>query len=466
MTQAGAFAAPARHGHRITAVDIAAFAAGVLMILIFSQGWFTALTGGGDQAKADSGIVRAMYFPAYAAGLGMLAVCAGDAVRAALRQPLLIVLLWVVGASAIWSIEPDETLRRVVALVLTTVCAVVMAARFSWAALAEVMATAFAILAVGSLLAAVLVPSFGIMPTLFPGAWRGLWTEKNDLGGNMTLGFIVMVAAAVLQPRRALLWWPLAGLALLLVLMSTSKTSLVACALGVCGIALVALIRRGPAMKVAATYGAVVSAMLLGMGLLVASDVFLAFLGKDATLTGRTKIWSAVMTQIQLRPWLGYGYAAIWQNESPWAPLAWITKQAGFRAYHSHNSWLEQWLGEGLIGLVAWAGFFLMTWTRALIALYRDRGAFLAVPFLLVYSMTSLTESIAVVYNDMRWLMFVAIAVKLGFPDPPPARAPIRRSPSPTLTTSAPPERARSIRRSRASGAQPKGEGVWPTSWV
>ena len=38
-------------------------------------------------------------------------------------------------------------------------------------------------------------------------------------------------------------------------------------------------------------------------------------------------------------------------------------------------------------------------------------------PFLLVYGLISITESITLAYNDLRWVMFVAIACKLCYPD-------------------------------------------------
>ena len=163
----------------------------------------------------------------------------------------------------------------------------------------------------------------------------------------------------------------------------------------------------------------------LGMGILglaafilFAADTFFAILGKDATLTGRTKIWAAVMRQIEEQPWLGFGYSAVWGDTSGWGPYAWISKNAGFEAQHAHNSWLEQWLGMGLMGLIAWGLFYLQTMTLAVISVFRDRGGgLLAFPFLVVYSLVSLTESIAVVYNDFRWALFVAFAAKLAFPD-------------------------------------------------
>lgn len=428
-------------GERLTAIGMATFAAAVAMVMIFTQFWLTAMQG--DAASgSDSSLVRAMFFPAYGCAVLLLAMSPGEVLRTLLRQPLLILILWVVAASTLWSIDPGMTLRRVVALVFTTLAGVILAARWRWAGIAEIMATAIAITAVGSLIAGAAVPSFGRMQTLFPGAWRGLWVEKNDLGNMMTIGFMACAAAALLAPRRAKLWLPAAGLCLLLVLLSQSKTSLVSCLLGACGLALVWVMRRGPAGKVVGTYGAVVGLLLVGFVVFAASNVVLAALGKDATLTGRTQIWSAVMRRIQDRPWFGYGYGAVWDDTSPWAPLAWIVKQAGFRPYHAHNSWLEQWLGMGILGLGAWALYFMATCTRAVVALYRSPGAYLAVPFLLVYAMTTLTESIAVVFNDCRWLFFVTIAAKLALPnegDPIPARpvrTPPRPGPSPVLRRS------------------------------
>jgi exopolysaccharide production protein ExoQ len=396
----------------MTAIDVLALGAAVMMVVVYTQCWLMAVQG--DKAAADSGLVRALFFPAYAGGLFLVALSPAEVLRTWLRQPLLILILWIVAASALWSINPDQTLRRVIALVLTTLGGITLASRWSWARMAEIIAAAHGLLAILSLALCVAAPAYGTMHELFPGAWRGLWVEKNLLGGNMTVGFIACVAAALLEPRRARLWAALAGLCLVLVLGSTSKTSLVACLLGACGVALVAIIRRGRLGRLVGVYGAVTAVLVLGVGLLAASDIFLAALGKDATLTGRTLIWDAVMRRIQERPWLGYGYAAVWSDTDPWAPLAWITRQAGFRAFHAHNSWLEQWLGLGIVGLAAWSLYFLEAWTRTIIALFRSAGAYLALPFLLVFTMTTFTESVAVIFNDSRWMILVAIVAKLA----------------------------------------------------
>ena len=322
-----------------------------------------------------------------------------------------------------WSVSPDQTSRRIFALAFTTLGGAVLAARYSWARLAEALGVCFAVLAVVSLFTGLFVPSIGRMADIFPGSWRGVWEEKNAFGDNMAMGAAICAAAALLNPRRAGLWWGFALLSFALVLMSTSKTSLISVVLAGGALGLVWAVRRGPAAGVAATWAAVAGLLLICAVVFFASDAVFGLLGKDATLTGRTQIWAAVMRQIDQRPWLGFGYAATWDETGHWGPLAWIIHDAGFRPHHAHNAWLEQWLAIGVPGLAAWACFFGQTLVANLVALYRDKGAYLALPFFVVFSLTSLTESIAVQYNDMRWVIFVALAVKLALPDPPKRRA-------------------------------------------
>lgn len=392
-----------------------AFGLSVLILLTYSGAWVSPLIG--EQTDpGSSDLVRNLYLPAYGATLALVALCWRDVLKVLVREPFLILLLCVAAASTTWSVEPDQTQRRVVALAFTTLSGVALGARWRWARLAEVLATAFAVLAIASLVAGLFIPSIGRMAVLFPGAWRGLWDEKNTFGGMMTFAALFFSAAALFAPRRAWFWGLMALTGLALIVLSTSKTSLLALFVGLGMMGFVLLARRGGAVAVVAIYGAVLLVVTLGAALWLAPDVFLALLGKDATLTGRTRIWAGIMRQIRLRPMLGYGYGAVWNETSNWGPLAKITKEAGFVAHHAHNSWLEQWLGMGLAGLWVWAGYYCMTLARGVWAVFTSRGALLAFPFLMVYSLISLSESVAVVYNDLRWVLFVCLAARLALP--------------------------------------------------
>jgi len=407
---------------RTTFFDILIFASGVFLILIYSQGWLGAVMGYGS-ATSEGPLIRLIYFPAYAAGLLLVLSDFPSTLEGAARSPLLLLLLAIVAVSWFWSDDPSSTVRRIVALGFTCLGGLALAARFRWPTLAEVVATAFAILAVASFLMAVFKPAWGTMTQEFPGAWRGLWLEKNNLGGNMTVGFGFCVAAAVLAPQRRRLWIGFAALCLVLVGLSTSKTSLVVLMLMVGCLGFVWLVRRGPAVGVLTAWTAMVGLVLIVAVWLFAADAVFDFLGKDATLTGRTEIWDGINRVMVGHELTGFGYGAIWDDEDPYAPLAWITHYAGFRASHAHNGWMEIWLNIGLIGVITFALWFAETWFRTIWTTFSGGdGAWVALPFVAAYSIAMLTESITLTWHDMRWVLFVAIAVKLALGDPQPER--------------------------------------------
>ena len=221
-----------------------AAALSVFIILSFTQPWIVLHI---EQTLADSALVRAMFFPAYIAGLYMIVQKPGRALIGMLREPLPILMLAIAAASVFWSVAPDQTGRRIVAIALSSLCGVALGARWRWAQLVEITALAFANMAILSLIMAVVAPSIGRMTELFPGAWRGLWVEKNTFGELMAFGSLNFAAAALFQPRRALFWWAMTALAIVMLGLSASKTSLVALLLGGSGLGFTLLVRRGGA---------------------------------------------------------------------------------------------------------------------------------------------------------------------------------------------------------------------------
>lgn len=389
--------------------------AAIVMLLIFSHAWVYPLVGGEAADAADPGsVVRALYFPAYLIGGAIFLQSARDVFPAIARQPFLIAIALVVALSVTWSISPEQTARRAFAFYFTTLAGVVIGVRFRWAQLAEVLAATFAILAVLSLLTVVLFPSVGIMSTIFPGAWCGLWSEKNTFGGNMTMGAVIMLAASILNPQRRLVWCGFAALAIFLVLMSTSKTALICLLPGLGALAFVSVAGRGPTWGVVSGWLLVLVATAVAATLLLNPDLLFSLVGKDATFTGRTKIWTAAMRQVAERPWTGYGYGVFWAQKGGWGPLAWIIAEAGFKPQHAHNTWLEQLIAMGVLGLTAFSLFFIQTIISCAVAVFRNPGAYLALPFFVAYSLTTLTESVGAVYNDLTWVIFCAFAVALA----------------------------------------------------
>ena len=389
------------------------FALSVLVLFTYSEAWLAPLTGEKPDV-ADAGLLRALYYPAYAATLVILVSCGRETLRALLRSPLLIALVGFAALSLMWSADPEATTRRAVAIVLTSLGGVVIAARYDWTRLAQVLATTFALLALASLFAALFLPTIGRMEDLFPGSWRGLWLEKNTLGGFMALGTAIFSATAILDKPRRWLWAAFVVLSLGLVWMSTSKTALASAGLAIAAFSFVWLAKRGPIMSVVTVWLGVVALATVAAVIIFEPQWIFTLLDKDATLTGRTKIWDAIVRLIHQRPWFGWGYGAVWDNKDRWGPLTRIVDQAGFIPHHAHSSWYEMALSLGLVGAGLWALWFAETWIRALVSIFTSRGAYLAVPVLAVYTITSFSESVTMTWNDLRWVLFVLLAVKLA----------------------------------------------------
>lgn len=395
-----------------TFAPIIGYGLAVFVLLMFNEDWLL------GQPAPDKVTLfgRVLLMPSYAVGLFLLLQRPGQVAIGLLRTPLLALLLFVAGASFFWSVAPADTAQRIVALALTTLFGVALGARWRWSELVEIIAIAFAVMTVMSLVLGAAFPSMGRMTEIFPGAWRGLWAEKNTFGALMAIAALNFAAAALFHPRRRYFWWAMAALAILLLGLSTSRTAIVAVVFGAAAFGLTLLIRRGPLTAVVAIW--VAGAGLVGLAVLVTifPDVLFAALGKDATLTGRTEIWAEIWRLIKQKPLLGYGYDAVWPNKDLWGPLPWVTRHLGFTPSHAHNSWLEQWLALGEVGLAVWAMLYVSTMGKAVRAVFTDKGALLAFPFMMVYSLMSLTESVTLTYNDIHWVLFVAYAVRLSMP--------------------------------------------------
>lgn len=396
--------------------DLLAFIASVTLILIFSGSWGALLTGYGARS-AD--FLRNGYYPGYLLALGLALSRPGATGLALLRSPLLMGLLLLTAASYFWSIAPDLTLRRFPALGFTTLAGVALAARWRWRTLAEIIAVAMAVMAVASLLLGALLPDMGRMQEIFPGAWRGLWLEKNGLGNTMVMAAGVMTAAGVMVPERRRLWFALTAIPLALIVLSTSKTALIVLVLSMASMAFVALVKAGPLRAVIVTWLAVVGVIAAALLIITQTEFFFELLGKDATLTGRTEIWSGVMEQMADHPWRGFGYGAVWDDPSVTGPKAWIGHQAKFIPANAHSGWLEIYISLGLGGVILFAAWLLQVWAQSLWASYTSVSAWLLMPFMTSYTVTMLSESVSMNWHDLRWILFVALALKLALGERP-----------------------------------------------
>jgi O-antigen ligase len=360
-----------------------------------------------------------------------LGVLRGAWVGALMTAPLLLLAL----ISSEWSILPDVTVRRTIALGFTTLFGLWLAARFTWREVVGLVAGASVVLALGSYIAALLAPGFGVHSDIHPGAWRGLWYEKNTTGAIMAQGALACACASVLSPARRTLWLVGTALCAGLVLLSTSTTALLALLIVGAGFVTVAGLRRGGALAVTTSWIVlVVTGVAAGLYAFAPELVFEA-LGKDATLTGRTDIWGAVLRRVQERPMLGYGFGAFWEDKG--GPVGFVHAEVDWSAPTAHNGWLELLLGLGWTGVALFGLQLLVVATAAVVSLRRGPESYWALLFLSLFALFSLSESTIMQQNNLSWALYVMTAAKL-FMSREAALAPAASTPRPALAARAP----------------------------
>jgi O-antigen ligase len=244
-----------------------------------------------------------------------------------------------------------------------------------------------------------------------PGAWSGLWTHKNTMGGVMAVGGGVCAAAAIVTPQRRKLWIAAALAAFALVVLSTSKTALLASLLGCGVIAFGMVVRRGPVQAVVACASVATFIIAVAGVTLLAPDLIVAALGRDITLTGRTEIWDASARFVETRPWLGYGYYAFWLPQT--GPAYWVREAVQWQVASAHSSWLELALGLGRLGVWLFALQLLATLWRGGGAMLQPQAGLWAPGFLAAFGLYTLSESHVLQANNIFWAIYVAVAARL-----------------------------------------------------
>ena len=144
------------------------------------------------------------------------------------------------------------------------------------------------------------------------GAWRGVFLHKNAFGRIMDLGLLVFVLMALGRVGRTWIWWGMAALTIVLILLSKSAGALV---VGAVVLALLPFARIMQKSRSAAAPVFIILLMIVGAFFAVTYADFttvLGVLGKDETLTGRTGLWSATTELARERPVFGYGYDGFW----------------------------------------------------------------------------------------------------------------------------------------------------------
>ena len=363
-----------------------------------------------------SAVFRLTHFTFY--GLYVLAIlrALGDFRRALAQTWLLVAFLLLPMASALWSVYPEETIQRAIAVLGSSLFgyyAATQVAPLTTLRLFGVTATLAALL---SIVLIVFIPSMGHMSEgEYVNVWSGAWVHKNGMGQMCGLGALICLIVLMTDGVRRN-GFLIVGLAINLLLLAGSR-SLTSQLVTV--VSIVLLFTVGRFLRFVVRHALVI--MLLAAApigyaafTLTLDHVFgmLTSFGKDATLSSRLPLWQILVEFINEKFWLGFGYEAFFIEANYTTRI--IESRLHFRPYYSHNGYIELWLALGAVGFAIMTALFLRFAWQSSRLLYRDERAPL---FLLcfIYSPIFLLQNTAEVTilqrNSMSWTLFVMLYV-------------------------------------------------------
>ncbi len=278
----------------------------------------------------------------------------------------------------------------------------------------------------------VLLPLSVLFITCFPGLgagynpedmtmmYFGVTTFKNLLGViSMVCGLFSLWSLlrayedrGMLNRRRHMLAHVITfGIACWLIVKADSMTSL-AC-LVLAGTVLV-LVGMRSVLRWRAGVPFVLGAALLVPAIALfasASGSLLQQLGRNATLTGRTLIWQAVLA-LHTNPWFGTGFESFWLGNR--LERVWHMSVNGIQ--EAHNGYLEIYLNLGWCGLLLLGTVIAAGYKRSISALRYDRqDGRLRLAFLTATLIFSMTEAGFRMLSP-TWLAFLLAASETPSP--------------------------------------------------
>lgn len=264
-------------------------------------------------------------------------------------------VIWL-SLSYAWSVDRYNSSHQILETLLVSIAGAIIACTLDRSEVIRVIAVAarvaIVITSVGLVVAYHWSTKIGVGGA--PG-WHGPFGQKNGLGFAMEFGLIAMYFETV-KPKRYRLWMLLG---VVLVVGSSSGAALGGTLIAATFVAWFHFLTSSRRLRdrivlIAATVVSITVAVVL---LVTEFPFVVGLLGKNATLTGRTRIWAAVIHAFTTNPIHGFGYGAVWLNSTGETAKLW--QAIGFKAYEAHDVYLDTLLQLGVVGLILLGGTLL-----------------------------------------------------------------------------------------------------------
>ncbi|MGL5808070.1 MAG: O-antigen ligase family protein [Xenococcaceae cyanobacterium] len=332
----------------------------------------------------------------------------------ALKNPFIWLLATLTVVSCLWSEWPEVSLRKGIVTLQTTYFGLYFASRYTLKEQLKLLVWAMAIVVIVSTLFSAAFPGVAIEVGGNAGALRGPFAQKNPFARLMVLAAIAFFVEALSNRRLKFLLWGLIGLSALLIVLANSKTALVLSIVLFLLVPLYRGLRQRTTLVIPLSIATIIIAGSLAVMLMGNWENIAQFLGKDASLSGRTDLWEISLEKVFERPWFGYGYQSFWMENGEasyvWQAIAKL--QGDYKPPHAHNGFINISLDLGSVGLGLFLLIIAITYGRSLVYLRSGKTTLEIWPIIYTtfFFMYNHSEDTIIAPSSIFWSLLVAAA--------------------------------------------------------
>ena len=337
----------------------------IAALLVFSNGPLIFVAGhvlAGSTQWEDAPLRQVFAFSAFLAALAVALDSQRLGNRRLTRPPFVataavLAFCLMIACSSFWSVEPALTRGRSIIYFGLAALAWVIA-DLGWQRVRNVLLVVLALLLATSFVVVLLSNPIGLDQN---GHWRGLFVRSNELAALAGLAILIGLPTAwATRGRIRVLAVVVAVLGVVLLVNANSITAWV----GFFGAVLVASLVWCSAVGLI-NYRRWAVRGTLGAGV-VALVGAVVVVWNSSVLASRRDLWDAVWDRITEAPVLGYGWFTVWDTDD----FSAVAEFAGSES--ANNSFLEVWLGAGLLALVPFVVVVALALWRSSQALWRS----------------------------------------------------------------------------------------------
>lgn len=317
--------------------------------------------------------------------------------------------------SALWSMDSGLTFERSIHLLGTTIVAFYLGFTLPLTRILKTSAIVLGLLMVASIVAALALPSLGLVEYEGTIVWAGVLTSKNTLGFWSAVSILLLVSLSFwhTSPFMKACYIALTLASLVCLYFSQSATSVLAL---ITAAAVMIYLHMAFSLRLG-----MISMIVLGILFTGVAGVAFHFIdtaeliGRSGDLTGRGEVWAQTWALILERPWSGYGYGTIW---FPTDSSAWIQRSLTdftWTVYHAHNGLLQV---ASEIGLPLTAITILWIIQQLIEIVYcqyqrQQPGVLFVLGFTVALLLSNYSEARLLINRDLYWVFFIALPISM-----------------------------------------------------